>query len=397
MNVHGVAGDRFHQTLDPGQWLFREGEPGHCAWTIEAGMVEVLIGQGTTQTVLAQLGPEELLGEMALIDGRPRTASARALTRVSLRRITPEQFSDRLRQADPMLRVLLKGILTRYRDSLTADIRPYSASEDRDRHQVLERIELEQDMALALDRQEFQLHYQPIVRLSDLRTAGFEALIRWHSPVRGLVPPAAFVPVAEESALIVNIGNWALMEGCAALDRLDRAAPMDQNMFMTVNLSGRQLTDPALLRVVPDAARAAGIAPQRVKLEITESLLLRDFETICRVLQSLRDGGFHVALDDFGTGYSSLSYLHRFPVDTLKIDRAFVARLPEDAASRKIVGAVGHLARALGMDAVAEGVETAAQAAALRDLGFEYGQGYYFSPPVPEAEAMALIARQWQL
>jgi EAL domain-containing protein (putative c-di-GMP-specific phosphodiesterase class I) len=334
---------------------------------------------------------------MALIDGHPRTASARALTRVSLRRITREQLTDRLNAADPMLRMLLRGILTRYRDSLGNAPVQYAAADQQDRDRVIERLSLEQDLAVAVDRREFELHYQPIVRLSDLSTAGYEALIRWRSPSRGLVSPAVFIPVAEESSLIVNIGNWALGEACTALARMSVNVPPGAPLFMTVNLSGRQLTDPGLLHVVPESVRAAGVPPAAVKLEITESLLLRDFELAFLVLQSLRDEGFKVAVDDFGTGYSSLSYLHRFPVDTLKIDRAFVSRLLDDRASRIIVGTIGQLARALGMDVVAEGVETAAQAAALRELGFEFGQGYYFSRPVPEAEAANMASRIWAL
>ena len=254
-------------------------------------------------------------------------------------------------------------------------------------------VKMEQDLALALDRSEFLLVYQPIIKLADLTTAGFEALIRWQSPIHGFVSPLNFIPVAEDSGLIVPIGRWILREGCAALARI---APTG-DVFMNINLSGRQLMGPGLSEAVAAGAREAPMDPRRIKLEVTESLLMDDFEKAIRVLAEQRAAGFRVAIDDFGTGYSSLSYLHRLPVDTLKIDQTFIARLIEDEPTRKIVYAMGTLAQKLGMDVVAEGVETAAQARMLREMGFEYAQGYYFSRMVPEADAARLIGKQWTI
>ncbi|WP_420467138.1 EAL domain-containing protein [Panacagrimonas sp.] len=396
-NLHASVGDdRFHQRLEPGQWLFREGDAGQCAWAIEAGSIEVVMGRDANETVVAILGPGELLGEMALIDGRPRTASARAREPTHLRRITADHFTDRLAQADPVLRVLLKGILGRYRDTLaptTAQVA--SKPDDRDRAEVLTRLQLEHDLALGLERGEFELHYQPIVRLQDLTTAGFEALLRWNCPRRGRVAPGDFIAVAEASALIVDLGVWVFTESCRACARMMAAS--GRAPILNLNLSARQLIHPGLQLSVMEAARSAAVPPAQIKLEITETLLMSDFEPICAVLQDLRATGFKVAVDDFGTGYSSLAYLHRFPVDTLKIDRAFVARLVDDDASRKIVGAIVHLAQALQMDVVAEGVETAAQAEVLRALGLDYAQGYFFSRPLPEPQAALALTRRWTL
>ena len=324
----------------------------------------------------------------------PSSASARAATEVRLRQVSFEQLSERLDSADPMLRLLLKVMLSRYRDVLSPGSERPLDPNDADRQAVLMRLNLEQDLALALERGEFLLHYQPIVRLSDLRTAGFEALIRWCHPTRGQVSSADFIPVAEESELIVGLGAWALREGCAALARM---APQG-DQFMSVNLSGRQLTQGNdLVQTVSMAALGAGVDPSRIKLEVTESLLLGDFERAIAVLGALRDAGFRNVVDDFGTGYSSLSYLHRLPVHTLKLDQSFVFRIVEDAASRKIVAAIRALAQALGMEVVAEGIETAAQAQLLRQMGFEYAQGYYFSRMVAEAEAAPLVSHQWTL
>jgi diguanylate cyclase len=392
--MDGRASDnRFERRLKAGEWIFREGEPGDCAFVIESGHVEITHGQDGGSETLAHLGPGEILGEMALIDGRARSASARALSDTRLRTVTSEQLAERLDSADPMLRLLLKVMLARYREVLAPGGARLLAPEDADRTAVLSRLQLEHDLALALERDEFRLHYQPIVDLRSLGLAGFEALIRWQSPQRGFVPPLTFIPVAEESELIVGIGRWVLDEGARALARL---APQGE-LFMNVNLSGRQLLDPDLGRAVHGAVSAAGIAPERFKLEVTESLLMNNLDRAIEVLEAQRASGVRVAIDDFGTGYSSLSYLHRLPAHTLKIDRSFVARILQDAPSRKIVAALGALARGLGMDVVAEGVENVEQARALRDMGIEYAQGYYFSRQMPEAEAVKLIGRRWSL
>ena len=384
--------DRFHLELDGGEWLFREGDAGTGAFVIESGIVEISSVRRGGSEVLAQLGPGELVGEMALLDGRPRTASARALTVTRLRHVTADQLTARLASADPTLRVLLKVLLERYRDSLAPSGQPLFRDHDQERQAMLDRISLEQELELALENDEYLLHYQPIVCLRTLTTAGFEALVRWQSPQRGFVSPADFIPVAEESGLIRPIGAWVMREGCAALQRLGAERPL----FMNVNLSGRQLEDPGLYDMVLGAVIKTGVPSTRVKLEVTESLLMKDFERSVVLLQRFRDAGFKIAVDDFGTGYSSLSYLHRFPVDTLKIDRSFIRRILDDANSRKIVSAIGDLAHALGMEVVAEGIETPEQAQLLRDMAFDYGQGYLFARVLPEREAAATLQRKFE-
>lgn len=388
-----VSDNRFLRRVEAGEWIFREGDPGDCAFVIESGVVAITYEHDGVAVTIAQLGAGELLGEMALIDGRARSASARAATDLRLRTVTFEHLNERLGAADPMLRLLLKVMLSRYRDFLAPGTRDPVEPDDRDRAAMLDRLEMEQDLMLALERGEFQLVYQPIIRLGDLSTGGFEALLRWISPTRGYVSPADFVPAAEASGLIVPIGRWILREACAALARM---APRG-DVFMNINLSGRQLAGAGPGDDVAAALRASGLPSRRIKLEVTESLLMQDFEGAIRVLAELRESGFRIAIDDFGTGYSSLSYLHRLPVDTLKIDQSFIGRIVDDEPSRKIVAALGTLSQRLGMDVVAEGVETAAQVRALREMGFEYAQGYYFSRMVTEREATALLARNWAL
>ncbi len=384
---------RYQRHLNLGELLFGEGEVGDCAYLIEEGLVEVSYGADQGQTVLAKLGPGELVGEMALIDGRPRTASARAVAPSRLRVITQEQFSCRLNSTDPLVRTLLRLVLERYRSAIS-DAEDRRHLDDLDRQRALERIKLEQELGQGLDRGEFVLLYQPILHLPSLALAGFEALIRWNSPRRGLVCPDAFIPVAEGSNLILRIGRWAFAEACSALRRLKSDAPR-QDLFMAVNFSVRQFSSPGLFEEV--VAAAEGLNPADLHLEITESLLSDDLDATRGTLERFRDAGFQLVADDFGTGYSALSYLNAFPVDTLKVDRSFVRQMEDNDSSGVIVQAIASLAKSLGMRAVAEGVETQTQARRLRQMGFEYAQGFLFSEMIPESDAKQLIGHQWVL
>ena len=244
--------------------------------------------------------------------------------------------------------------------------------------QAVRHLRTGNDLHRALERSELRIHYQPILSLETGHLAGFEALLRWEHPERGLVGPDEFVPLAEETGLVVPIGSWVLEEACrrsAAWHR--RGAPVT----ISVNLSPRQLAEPSLPQAVAGVLRRTQIDPDAVWLEITESTLMRDAESAVTRLRALRALGIHRAVDDFGTGYSSMSYLKRFPVEALKVDRSFIdglGREPEDSA---ICTAVISLAHALGLRAVAEGVETPEQLAELRTLGCEMAQGYLFGKP----------------
>jgi EAL domain-containing protein (putative c-di-GMP-specific phosphodiesterase class I) len=229
-----------------------------------------------------------------------------------------------------------------------------------------ERLALETDLRRALERGELRLHYQPILALDDGRVAEVEALVRWQHPERGLVPPASFIPVAEETGLIIGLGRWVLEEACRQAAAW-RAALGDSAPVMSINLSARQFQHPELLA---DIERA----------EITESVIMQDAEATVETLRALKALGIGLAIDDFGTGYSSLAYLKRFPIDTIKIDQSFVDGLGEDAQDTAIVESIVALARALGLSVTAEGVETDAQRRRLRALGCERGQGLPVRP-----------------
>ncbi|WP_167761166.1 EAL domain-containing protein, partial [Geodermatophilus sp. DF01_2] len=247
----------------------------------------------------------------------------------------------------------------------------------------LERERLQADLHQALDRQELVLHYQPIIDLGSKRVSGYEALLRWQHPQRGLVPPAHFISLAEDSGLIVPIGRWILRE--ATRQAAAWQLPEGSGPRMSVNVSVRQFQHPDLVEDVADALRYSGLTPSRLTLEITESLFVQDTTGTAGKLRAIKDLGVRLALDDFGTGYSSLSYLRRFPIDVLKIDKSFVDGVATSAEDRAVVGAIVQLGRTLDLDLVAEGIESGDELAALATLGVRYGQGYHLGRPAPTA------------
>jgi diguanylate cyclase (GGDEF)-like protein len=256
---------------------------------------------------------------------------------------------------------------------------------------TLKRVELENDLRRALDRDELRLHYQPLVDLATDRIVGLEALVRWEHPTRGLVPPLSFIPVAEETGLIVPIGRWVLETACRQARRWLDAMP-ESPLVMSVNLSARQFGQPDLVDDIRATLAASGLPPDRLELEITESVLLDEGEESATALRAIRDLGVGLVLDDFGTGYSSLSYLRRLPLDTIKIDRSFVAGIDDDNSNLPIVRAVIALAHALGIEVVAEGIETVGQLERLRELVCDRGQGDYYARPQPPEALERLLA-----
>jgi diguanylate cyclase (GGDEF)-like protein/PAS domain S-box-containing protein len=259
------------------------------------------------------------------------------------------------------------------------------------RLQALTQVRTESELRRALDEGQLCLHYQPIVFLDGGAIAGFEALIRWQHPERGLVGPGEFVPLAEESGLIVPIGRWVLEEAAHQLVVWQAGHPERRSLFASVNVSTRQLRDDDLLALVERVLRKTGISPSCLKLEITESMLMHGQDEAEPMMRAIQRLGVHFSIDDFGTGYSSLSYLHRVPANTLKIDKSFVQAIgdgPEKAAIVQLIAALGDM---LGMDVVAEGIETEPEARFLRGLRCRYGQGYLYARPLPAEQIEALL------
>jgi EAL domain-containing protein (putative c-di-GMP-specific phosphodiesterase class I) len=235
----------------------------------------------------------------------------------------------------------------------------------------------------AIERGELRVYYQPVIALETGALFGFEALIRWEHPERGLIPPMEFVPLAEETGLIVPLGTWALEEACRQAVRWHETTPDQPPLSMSVNLSPRQLAEPALPNEVARVLHESGVQPSTLWLEITESTLMRDAESAVSALGSLRALGLHLAVDDFGSGYSSLAYLERLPVESLKIDRSFIKGVGLRDDSTAIVDAIVSLARALRLATVAEGIETPEQFHLLRSMSCELAQGFLFGPAMP--------------
>jgi diguanylate cyclase (GGDEF)-like protein/PAS domain S-box-containing protein len=253
---------------------------------------------------------------------------------------------------------------------------------------ALTRLALKGDLERALERDEFTLVYQPIVRLAGARLSGVEALVRWQHRDRGTVGPAEFIPVAEETGVILPLGRWVLERACAQAAAWNAISP--QPITMSVNVSGRQLQHPAFAAEVAEVLASTGLAPQLLTLELTESVLMQDAEAATAVLVELKSLGVRLAIDDFGTGYSSLNYLRRFPIDELKIDRSFDASLDDGPTQSAVVLSILRLGETLRLETVAEGIEEASQLAALRGLGADLGQGYLFARPL---DAVAVTPR----
>jgi EAL domain-containing protein (putative c-di-GMP-specific phosphodiesterase class I) len=258
------------------------------------------------------------------------------------------------------------------------------------RERAVEAMTVEQELQRGLERGELQLFYQPLVELANGKLIGAEALLRWQHPELGLLTPDAFLHVAEDSGLIVDIGAWVVQEACRRLRDWQRRG-VSPDLRLSVNLGARELTHPDIVATVLGAVRSAGIDPSSLCIEVTESTAMADRATGFRALTELSMAGVCVAIDDFGTGYSSLDHLRNMPADVLKIDRSFVQGISPDSSDTALVAAALALGRALGMDVVAEGIETEQQASSLRELECPIGQGYLFARPLPPEELDGLL------
>jgi diguanylate cyclase (GGDEF)-like protein len=288
-----------------------------------------------------------------------------------------------------------------------ADIAMYYAKENQKNYIIFDQkmhtravtlLQLETDLRYAVERSELELYYQPIIGLDEVKLVGFEALVRWNHPTRGLVPPVEFIPVSEDTGLIIPMTLWILRTACMQVVEWQRRSPENENLMVSVNLSGKHFAQPDLVSQIKMILKETQMKPSCLKLEITESAVMENAETAIAMLKQIRELGAQLSIDDFGTGYSSLSYLHRFPIDTLKVDRSFVSAMEDGTENGEIVRTVIALAKTLNLDVVAEGIETIHQLHQLRILGCEYGQGYLFSRPLPAQEIESIIEdkTRWQ-
>ena len=281
-----------------------------------------------------------------------------------------------------------------------ADIAMYYAKDNEENYVIFDqkmhiravtRMQLETDLRFAIERDEFELYYQPIIALETAMLVGFEALVRWNHPERGLVPPNEFIPISESTGLIIPMTMQILHAACEQTVKWQRQDPASP-LSIAINLSGKHFAHPALVEQINTVIAETGIDPANLKLELTESAVMENAETAVLMLKQIKETGVQVSIDDFGTGYSSLSYLHQFPIDQLKVDRSFVGAMEENTRNGEIVRTVITLAKALRLKVVAEGIESINQYHQLRVLGCEYGQGYLFSKPLTVADCERLLA-----
>jgi EAL domain-containing protein (putative c-di-GMP-specific phosphodiesterase class I) len=383
------------KVFEPGAEIFSEGDEGDYVYFIHRGKVELSTMSGGARKVITTLAEGDVLGEMALVDKKPRTATAIALSRVELLASHRDFLEAKLAHTDPMVSLFIRVIMERYRSILRGGKDTTSPSDAEPKSyldqlvQTTARIEVDLGLNEALSRQELRLAYQPIVNLETRRIVGCESLIRWQHPDRGLIGPGAFLSTAEDTGTIIPISRWIVQQACSDLQLLEAARarnPLARNLpplYMSINLSGRQFEDPHLAEDIHGLVLGVGADPRRIKLEITESLLIESPDRAARILNAFRDYGFSIAIDDFGTGYSSFNYLCQYPIDTLKVDRSFVLSMRQDHRSSKIVHALIIMANSLDMTVIAEGIEHEDEASRLLDFGAENGQGYLFSRPVP--------------
>lgn len=394
----------------PGDIIFNEGDPGCTAFIIERGKVEVSISRKGKRMLLTEYDSGDLFGEMALIDDTPRSATVTALEPTEVIAIDRSLFEKAFEQAHPLVNLFMHSMLYNLRKTnqlLFNDIATpgYLIKQEKFNNKFLDArnetvylVKAENELNRALREKEFQLYFQPIVEAATGRVGGFEALIRWFHPERGMVSPIEFITTAEQTGLIKELGDWIIIDACRQLSSLSVKMPdlfeAQPDFFISVNLSARQFIFPDLFNHVTDVLKKHRLTPRNIKFEITESVLMDNPETAMTILKKFKQQGFRIAIDDFGTGYSSLSYLHTFPIDTLKIDRSFVISMRDNLTSLNIVHAVISLAKAIGLTVIAEGVETEVQRQDLRKLNCDMFQGYYFYKPMPFAEAVELLKKQ---
>lgn len=383
------------KTFKAGETIMAQGDQGDCAYIIEKGQVEILIEKANgVVSHVGTRGAGTIIGEMAIVDNEPRMATIKAVEDCSLLEITKTDFNRRLKTADPVLQITIQVILARYRDMLTRvsilkETATYPTTEELERGYLeqlntVETVKMANDFRAAIGTDQLTLHYQPIMNLGTGRVDGFEALMRWNHPEKGPISPAVFIPVAEDTGLIVDASRWALREACRALKRME--GRIGTEFFMSVNFSSSDFAEENFLDQLYTILSETDVSPYKVHLEITERLLMNQPQNAKETLSMCRKAGLGISIDDFGTGYSSLSYLHYYPIDTLKIDQSFVRNMLQDETSMELVKSIIGLGKNMNMKIVAEGVEHAQEADLLKQMNCDLAQGYHFSRPHSEKE-----------
>lgn len=367
-----------------GEVIFHQGDESDCAYLIEYGKVDIYIEDETFDTLVVG----DLFGEMGVLDQKPRSTSAKAVSDVALLAVRTDQITERLQQSDPIVKAMVRVLLKRFRSLLPSD-NPFSSDvlisevESVVEDTGLNKIKLESELRGAIERGEIQTVYQPINDIATGEVAGFEALSRWEHPVKGVISPVEFITLAEETDLIVDVGRLVFERACRLLSQLP------ESCFININVSAKQLDNDMFWQAVVDMMKSQGVAHHRLKLEITETLVV-DHEQAQTWINKCRGLGFPICADDFGTGHSGMEQLVSLDYDVLKVDQVFIRNMFENKKYATVLQSIARIAHDLDMKLVAEGVETESQLQTLKLLGFNFGQGYFFGKPMDEKVVMEL-------
>ncbi len=367
-----------------GEIIFFQGDESDCAYLIEYGKVDIFIEDETFDTLVVG----DLFGEMGVLDQKPRSTSARAATDVALLAVRSNQITERLQQSDPIVKAMVRVLLKRFRSLLPSDESfsgdlLFSEVESVVEDIGLNKIKLESELRGAIERGEIQTVYQPINDIATGEIAGFEALSRWEHPVKGVISPFEFITLAEETDLIVDVGRLVFERACRLLSQLPAS------YFININVSAKQLDNDLFWEAVVAMMKSQGVAHHRLKLEITETLVV-DHEQARNWINKCRKLGFPICADDFGTGHSGMEQLVSLDYDVLKVDQVFIRNMFENKKYATVLQSIARIAHDLDMKLVAEGVETESQLQTLKLLGFNFGQGYFFGKPMDEKVVMDL-------
>ncbi|MFB9355025.1 EAL domain-containing protein [Sneathiella chinensis] len=401
----------YRKQVKQGETIFGYEQPGDSAFLVESGQVRIL--DKITQKDSYLLGPGDMFGEYGVIAGASHYSAAVAEEDCLLLVVSREEIEEKTNSADPMISLFLKFFMERCHDltkrhhgvPVTPQDQPAPLPHRRDialrshREQLLKEFQIKEELERALLNDEMVLYFQPIISLRGGFTAGFEALLRWQHPTRGLLSPYHFIDIAETTNMIVPIGDWVFREACKqARDFNLKTAELGKpEVFVSINISANQFAVPNISRRFKEITEETGADVSTIELEITESVLMEDTAHAKKVLGEVKELGFDLVLDDFGTGYSSLNYLHQFPIDKLKIDRSFTHTVLTDESSLEIVRAISGLAHNLNIEVVAEGIEEREQLSLYRDLDCHFGQGYLISKPLSVQDVYGILGTRMSI
>lgn len=384
--------------------VFKAGDPGDKAYVIEKGCVEVLHEAEGKMRRIAILSQGSIFGEVALLDGQPRTATVRTLMPTTLISIDRDHVDELLKRSDPVIQFLLGLLLERFRRSQFRETDTISALEGdnatampkNDLHAAaLRTLSLAQDLSYAIDRGQLELYYQPLCAFHDLSLTGYEALIRWNHPTLGLVQPLEFISIAEKTGLIHRIGHWVLNQALSDWSELRThcESALCEHPFISINLSAPELSLSSVSDLIREGLERYNVPPDELRIELTETIIIDSMDSVFQVLQVLSEMGVGISLDDFGTGYAGLDYLRTLPFSCIKIDKSFVQQMNYSQRSLEIVRVAIDLAQLLELKTIAEGIEDEATGLALTEMGCDIAQGYHYAKPMPKKQIAAWLVQ----